>query len=240
MSERQPLLQQGPRSPRQGSVAEYEFNKEKLTQEWEQGMLAQYLNPCCVPFVCCWLPKYCLVDQPNVQDKIASMRVFLTDENIEFEDGPYYTGFRFDCCGRHGKTHQVIPFDRVQDVRLVEPAGNFCFCFPFRNALVGVQTAGASAFPGKGNWIPGGVFQLGKSGGAEMDLWGLMDPHGFRGQVLDKKRTRSSRGDGVSGAGAAPALLGAPRVEEMLAEQNGLLKSIDASLRLMAEQQKQK
>lgn len=227
-------------------VAEYEFDKDNLTLEWNQMMLATYLNPCCVPCIPCWVGKYYMVDQPNIQDKIASMRLYLTSDNIEFQDGPYYTSFRHNCFGRRGKTQQVIPFDRVQDVRLVEPAGNFCCCFPFRNTLVGVQTAG-SAFPSVGQWVPGAAFQAGKAGGAEIDVWGLKDPHGFRQRVFEMKKQVSYRvGDGVGAVDAAvpsdtgtppPALLGAPKVEQMIAEQVGLLKSIDASLKVLAAKQ---
>merc|ERR1711974_402121 len=93
-----------------------------------------------------------------------------------------------------GKVNKVIPYDRVQDVRLEEPAGNYCICFPFKIPFVSVQTAGGSVGHVQ-TWMPGKEFQQGQIGVSELELWGLDDAVGFRNMVFDMKK----RGKGLGG-----------------------------------------
>merc|ERR1719343_304087 len=142
--------------------------------------------PCYLPCLPCCLPYHFLCERPNVQDKIDSMQVYLTDEHIEYQEGPYFTCLRHDCFGKQGKVHQSVPYDRVQDVRIQEPAGNYCCFFPFRISLVSVQTASFTTT--HTTWLPGKNFRWGMFGKAELELWGLEDPKRFRQKTLEMKK----------------------------------------------------
>lgn len=221
-------------------LKKFDFNTELLRTEWNQQSLLPILWPCCVPFWPIALPTYFLCTQPNIDDKIKSMKIVLTDEQIEYEEGPYFTCWRHDAFGKQGKVNKVIPYDRVQDVRVEEPAGNYCCCFPFKITLVSVQTAGGSVGHVQ-TWMPGKEFQQGKIGISELELWGLEDAVSFRNMVLDMKKRGKGLGgvsDGMGNTTAPPSQMmmkGGNRAEALMEEQVGLLKSIDTSLKSMAK-----
>jgi hypothetical protein len=224
------------------NLKEFAFDTKLLEQEWKQQTLLPLLWPCCIP---CWpinLPIHFMCIRRNIEDKIKSMRVTLTDEQIEYEEGPYFTSLRHDAFGKQGRVTKVIPYDRVQDVRLEEPAGNYCCVFPFRITLVSVQTAGGSTGHIQ-TWGPGREFQASKIGMSELELWGLDDAVGFRNMVLDMKKHGKGLGGVGDGMGSITSLVprqmsmsgGSDRTEVLLEEQLSLLRSIDASLKSMAK-----
>mmetsp|Transcript_56147 Transcript_56147/g.142990 ORF Transcript_56147/g.142990 Transcript_56147/m.142990 type:complete len:259 (-) Transcript_56147:45-821(-) len=222
------------------NLKEFAFDAKLLEQEWKQQTLLPLLWPCCMPVWPCTILMHFLCIRQNIDDKIKSMRVNLTDEQIEYEEGPYFTCLRHDACGKQGRVNKVIPYDRVQDVRLEEPAGNYCCVFPFKITLVSVQTAGGSVGHIE-TWMPGREFQGGKVGRSELELWGLEDATAFRNMILDMKK----KGKGLGGAGDGMGSTSAPsqqrmasgggRMEALLEEQLSLLRSIDASLKSMAK-----
>lgn len=116
------------------------------------------------------------------------MKLYITSENIKYQEGPYFTCCRCDACGKQGQISRAVPFDRVQDVMVELPAGNYCFCFAELLTITKVQTAG--------------------SDGAEISLEGLVNADHFKGVVLEMKRKGKT-------LGAHPEIIGAPGQMEM-------------------------
>ena len=95
--------------------------------------------------------------------------------------------------GRHSKT---VPFDKITDCDLVEPAGSVALCIPRVLLTVNVDTA-SSGGEGKRN---------------ELRIVGLKDAHKFKQLVWAMKR--ASRG-GADFGGSADVYYTAPQALEM-------------------------
>eukprot|EP00465_Bigelowiella_longifila_P010380 CAMPEP_0185266384 /NCGR_PEP_ID=MMETSP1359-20130426/30895_1 /TAXON_ID=552665 /ORGANISM="Bigelowiella longifila, Strain CCMP242" /LENGTH=159 /DNA_ID=CAMNT_0027856171 /DNA_START=101 /DNA_END=580 /DNA_ORIENTATION=+ len=152
-------------------------------------------------------------------------------------DGVHYfvdkhkSGCRCQCEDK-GAVTKFVPFDRIQDVTLQEPAGAVpeCCCVQQRLHHVGIQTAGASGAP-------------------EIDVWGIKDAIGFRNAVLQAKAEGPGRmtAGGVR-AGAAKsktssilsAAGGGGNVEALLVENNTLLRKQLKLLEVIAKASQEK
>jgi len=182
---------------------------EELTKKLVLGKLCLWAWPCLI----CTIPAFFLYEQKNMDVRVKSIKLYITSENIKYEEGPYFTGCRCDACGKQGKISRAVPFDRVQDVLLEEPAGNYCCCFPEKLDRTQVQTAG--------------------SDGAEMTIQGLKDGKHFKEVVLDMKR--KGKMVGVGPGAVAPSVLGAPGQVTM--DSGAWTKeAVDEHLSLLREQ----
>jgi len=144
-------------------------------------------------------------------------------------EGPYFTFCRHNCCGKQGKVQKLVPYDRVQDVQVSEPAGNYCCLFPYKLTLVKVQTAGGSVGHNT-TWLPGSIFVGDMVGNSELELWGLSDPNGFRAKVMEAKRIGKAMNMGPAQMSMGATTFGDPKTMELFEEQVSLLKSIDSSM----------
>eukprot|EP00466_Bigelowiella_natans_P015589 jgi/Bigna1/85425/estExt_fgenesh1_pg.C_40060 len=127
---------------------------------------------------------------------------------------------------------KFVPYDRIQDMALREPAGavNGCCCVKQRLHYVGIQTAGSAGAP-------------------EINVWGVKDAIGFRNAVLlkIKKRPGGMTAGGV-GMGAAQskmsstplAAAGGGNMEALLAENNALLRKQLKLLEVIAKTSQEK
>lgn len=114
-------------------------------------------------------------------------------------------------CSDKGKNSKTVPFDKLTDCDVQEPAGMACCCFvPNVLSTVTVDTA-SSGGPSKE-----GIPQH------ELELRGLKDPHGFKKCVWDCKR------NSVNLAGASDA---ASMNRESGTETTALLQEIRDELR---------
>merc|ERR1712232_1477947 len=72
-----------------------------------------------------------------------------------------------------GKCSKTVPFDKITDCDIEEPAGNSCFCVPNILFTVNIDTASS-----------------GTEGRKELKLAGLKDPHSFKKLVWAMKRAQ--------------------------------------------------
>jgi len=114
--------------------------------------------------------------------------VKLDDKGVTFRVESHKTCCRFDCQDV-GAYSRHVPYDRIQDVQVREPAGAVCCCVPRVLYTVGLQTAGSGGAP-------------------EIILVGLKNPALFRNIVINAKEE-----GGLRARKQAAALVG-PAVEE--------------------------
>jgi len=103
----------------------------------------------------------------------------------------------------------IVPFDKITDCDIEEPAGNSCFCVPNILFTVNVDTASS-----------------GTEGRKELKLTGLKDPHSFKKLVWAMKRSQQ-------GSAPAPANMEASRGASSSSEEvASLLREIRDELRV--------
>lgn len=126
----------------------------------------------------------------DVDDKIRAQHLAITQDGIKYVVDRHKTGCRFDCQDQ-GKVSKTVPFDKITDCDIEEPAGSSgpCCCLVENTlTLVNVDTAsGNRGGPGEGG------------GGHELSLKGLKDPHSFKKAVWAMKR-----GEGIPGGASMP------------------------------------
>jgi len=114
----------------------------------------------------------------NVRWSTRSKHLAITQDGIRFvqERRPSCWGLP---CSDKGKSSKTVPFDKITDCDIEEPAGNSCLCVPNILCTVNVDTASS-----------------GTEGRKELKLAGLKDPHSFKKLVWAMKRSQQ---------GSAPA-----------------------------------
>lgn len=130
--------------------------------------------------------------QKNVTWNVRAQHVAITRDGIRFVKDQRKT-----CCGCSctdaGKSSKTVPFDKITDCDIEEPAGATCICIKNVLATVNVDTA-SSGGPQK-----------------ELRIQGLKDPHGFKKLVWAMKRLNAHQYAASSGAAVAlGASAGAP------------------------------
>lgn len=80
----------------------------------------------------------------NLTDFAEAVRVRLTASELIYERGRIKTCWRLPMCDQ-GRVEKVIPFEKITDVVLQEPAGG---CPPKTLYTLKIQTAGNSGIPG--------------------------------------------------------------------------------------------
>ena len=70
----------------------------------------------------------------------------------------------------------IVPFDKITDCDVTEPAGNSCFCVVNVLSVVNIDTASSGA-----------------DGSKELRLAGLKNPHGFKTLVWAMKRSQQQQ-----------------------------------------------
>jgi len=108
----------------------------------------------------------------NVRWSTRSKHVAITQDGIRFvqERRPCCWGLP---CSDKGKSSKTVPFDKITDCDIEEPAGNSCLCVPNILCTVNVDTASS-----------------GTEGRKELKLTGLKDPHSFKKLVWAMKRSQ--------------------------------------------------
>lgn len=202
------------------------IDKNTLLEEWRRQALlahAHPLNLMCLPMYPC--------EWKNLDDKVNSLRLSFTDDGVEFQEGPYFVRCRWAPCGMQGHLRQFVAFREIDNVRLQEPAGNYCGCFPHKLSLVSVHAASArTSHP----WTPGMLcFHDGEANRADLELWGLRSPDHFVKELLVRRKQAQAR--------LARRTLAEPPqqavmmdAEQHLDEQVHLLQNLDAHFRSLA------
>mmetsp|Transcript_16427 Transcript_16427/g.41222 ORF Transcript_16427/g.41222 Transcript_16427/m.41222 type:complete len:222 (+) Transcript_16427:65-730(+) len=148
----------------------YEFNYERVTKFDNDVMWATAaVTPCCFP--CSAVAAVCF-GRANNRDSSNAHHLALTRDGIRFVFDKHPTACRLAMCDI-GRTSKTVPFDKLTDCDVQEPAGTaVCCCVD--NVLTAVTVDTAS--------------------GREMVLRGLKDPFAFKKDVWGMKR-----GDGLLG-----------------------------------------
>jgi len=120
-----------------------------------------------VGLVPCYLRK-------NIQWNARSQHVAITRDGIRFVRDRRSCCWGLSCTDQ-GKSSKTVPFDKITDCDVEEPAGNSCLCVPNILSTVNIDTASS-----------------GTDGRKELRLAGLKNPHGFKKLVWAMKRTQQS------------------------------------------------
>jgi len=201
----------------EGIIHVFDFDYEAVVAN--QVKLQQNCTMCCPCMLPCWFSCF----KQNLIDSINAQHVAITRDGIRFVHDQRRQGCRLDC-QTAGKTTKTIPFDKLTDCDIEEPAGaSGPLCCMVNNILTKVNIDTASS-----------GMRVGENGQKlnlhELTLQGLVDPHGFKSMVWRMKR--SSGGGG--GSSSAPQAMNMSRdTKEIVAAlngQNALLKEQNSLL----------
>lgn len=147
------------------------------------------------------------------------------------QDGIRFVHDRRPCCWGlpftdKGKTSKTVPFDKITDCDIEEPAGNSCLCVPNILTIINVDTASS-----------GGVGEGGQQR-HELKLAGLKDPHSFKKLVWAMKRSQqqgiraptmnafmTDRGAVAAGGNNEDVALLLREIRDELRQNNSLLRN---------------
>jgi len=192
-----------------GLVQTFDFDYDKIIafekeQQWCWMMICP---PACIVSSLCCVP--CFLDQ-NIEWSTRAQHLALTQDGIRYVVDKHKTGCGFDM-NDSGKTSKTVPYDKITDCDVQEPAGTaVCCCVENVLTTVTVDTASGSRS---------------ESNPHELSLVGLKDATGFKQKVWEMKRAQAPTGAGAPG----PTVLGAsaPLQENMSSsESTGLLREI--------------
>lgn len=169
-----------------------------------------------LPFsILCAAPCFYAFERDNIEDKTRAQHLALTRDGIKYVVDKHDTACRMEC-QKQGKVSKTVPFDKMTDCDVEEPAGSSgCCLYLVKDTLhvVNVDTASGSL-----------------GGGHELTIRGLRSPHEFKADVWKMKRGEPI--DGVS-ASAIPV---APSVTTMVRD-GGRGGGLDTSLEAKIDEQ---
>jgi len=205
-----------------GLVATFDFDYEKIigfekSLKWAQ---LTFFPPAWISCVCC---APCYLNQ-NVEWKARAQHVTLTVDGIRFvtEKRKSWCGLP---CSDVGKESKTVPYDKITDCDVQEPAGTACCCCVERVlSTINIDTASS-----------GGSSEAGPR--HELQLTGLKYPNEFKQAVWGMKRGQAPAHATLPLSGMRPVQLeSAPQQADMnakvlveirdeLREMNRLLRS---------------
>ena len=116
----------------------FDFDYSAMESFNNQVCYASLIFPCTWPSVLCLFP--CCIANNNTWDA-RSQHVALTVDGIKFVRDKRKTCWGLDCSDA-GKSSKTVPFDKLTDCDVEEPAGNACICcVPNILTTVNVDTA---------------------------------------------------------------------------------------------------
>mmetsp|Transcript_32919 Transcript_32919/g.61685 ORF Transcript_32919/g.61685 Transcript_32919/m.61685 type:complete len:233 (-) Transcript_32919:42-740(-) len=162
-----------------GLVAVFDYDYEAIITFYQKLRWAQFI---CVPPA--WISTLfcypCFLNQ-NVEWDTRSRHLALTVDGIKFVHTKRKTlcGLSFTDRGQESKT---VPYDKITDCDVQEPAGTACCCF-IENVLYKVSVDTASSGTRKDGQVQ-----------HELELEGLVEPHQFKQAVWSMKRGEMPKG----------------------------------------------
>ena len=163
---------------------------------WSGLVGGLFLPPTIIPALC-GMAAFSAFAGPNIDDKAKATHLAITRDGIRYVVDRHPTACRLDC-QEAGKMSKTIPYDKMTDCDIEEPAGSegcCCWLVPRTLTVVHVDTA-SSGFVANPNGAP--VEQH------ELTLRGLVDPELFKTDVWAMKRGEPV--DGVDGTVAPMAV----------------------------------
>jgi len=197
-----------------GLVATFDFEYDRIAAYEKELKWAQFtfIPLAWVGVICC---HPCFLNQ-NVEWATRAQHVALTQDGIRYvsERHPSLCGLSFTDKGKQSKT---VPYDKITDCDVQEPAGAACCCCVQRVlSTVNVDTASS------GKVGEGGVVRH------ELQLVGLQHANEFKQAVWGMKRSEGRQGV-LSGLASAPAQVQMDN-RDLLIEIRDELKVIGAAL----------
>ena len=203
-------------------VAVFDYDYDVKEDFLGQALCIPMAFPCFWPFaLCSCYPCYL---KSRISWDARAQHVAITTDGIRFVQDKRKTAFGCACTDA-GKISKTVPFDKITDCDISEPAGATCCCITNVLTTVHVDTASSGT-------TQEGIVRH------ELVLTGLKNAHAFKKTVWDMKRSEgrsfSATGGGVQaqsmedrggnggGSGEHTALLTDIRNE--LREQTALLR----------------
>lgn len=170
--------------------------------------------PCCAP---CFAKS-------NIMWTTRAMHVAVHQDGIKFVNDHHKTWCGLTCTDK-GKNSKTVPFDKLTDCDVQEPAGAAVCCFvPNVLSTVIVDTASSGgADPNSG------IVRH------ELNLRGLVDPHGFKKCVWDCKRSAVNLRGGSEGIPIPMAGAGGMEMDRGVTEHTALLSEIRDELKVQTK-----
>jgi|Transcript_24723 hypothetical protein len=196
----------------EGLVAVFDFEYEKIASFQEKVAMASMLFPpvlifgslACYP--CCF--------RQQIQWNTYSQHVAVTQDGIKYVQDKRKTACGFDCTDA-GKTSKTVPFDKITDCDVTEPAGATCLCVDNVLPVVNVDTASSGGTSGEGGPLH------------ELSLVGLKQPLELKKLVWAMKRAHT-QGQPVHPNAPAAAIMNRAGSNE---DTNSILRDIRSELK---------
>jgi hypothetical protein len=165
----------------EGIIAVFDFDYEKTINFFWDVQKAQY---CIAPHLLILTSLCCgpCIAYMNIEWSVRAQHVAVHRDGIKYITDKRKAGCGFSCQDV-GKNSKTVPFDKLTDCDVQEPAGTAVCCM-VPNVLTSVTVDTAS--------------------GREMSLVGLKDAHAFKTCVWDCKRgaVNLTGSDGIRGVGS--------------------------------------
>merc|ERR1719188_1873991 len=173
----------------EGLIEVFDFDYDTIV-EYKWGVENNWAIACCL-FPLFWpcVPCHILCAKDNLNDKVRAQHLCVTQDGIRYVVDKHKNECRFDCQDK-GKVTKTVPFDKLTDCDIEEPAGaeGPCCCMSNKKLyIVNVDTA-------SGNRNEEG-------GGHELVLEGLVDPKAFKETVWRCKRGGTVHGGSATAPG---------------------------------------
>lgn len=201
----------------EGLIAVFDFDYEKIASFTKKTTCVSMLFP---PVLIFGTLFYCLpcLYRLQIDWDVYSQHVAITRDGIKFVKDRHKTGCGLNCTDA-GKSSKTVPFDKLTDCDVTEPAGATCCCIDNVLSVVTVDTASSG----------GG----GEGPSHELSLAGLKEPQKFKKLVWAMKRASAQGHNNQS----APARLSfAPPAHSAMdrgfsnEETNAILRDIRSEL----------
>jgi len=173
----------------EGLIEVFDFDYDAIV-DYKWGVENNWAKACmCLPL--CWpfYPMHCLCAYDNLNDKTRAQHLCITQDGIRYVVDKHKTECRADCQDK-GKVTKTVPFDKLTDCDIEEPAGAegpMCCMSNKKLYIVNVDTASGNRGEGDGS-------------SHELSLEGLVDPKAFKDTVWRCKRAGTVHGGAAAGA----------------------------------------
>ena len=164
--------------PTDGIIAIFDFDYERIIEFRKSVAIASMLFPPVLIFGTLFACYPCFYEQ-QIEWDVYSQHVAITRDGIKFVKDKRKTGCGLNCTDS-GKISKTVPFDKITDCDVTEPAGATCCCIDNVLSVVNVDTASSG----------------GGEGGPshELSLAGLKEPLKFKQLVWAMKRENAKGG----------------------------------------------
>lgn len=203
----------------EGLIAVFDFDYPKIASFNKSVACVSMLFPPILIFgsLCCYP---CFFAQ-QIKWDVYSQHVAITRDGIKYVKDKRHRMCGF-ACQDAGKESKTIPFDKITDCDIIEPAGATCCCIDNVLSSVSVDTASSGQInPESGRKMH------------ELSLVGLKDPMGFKKLVWSMKRMTTGGQIGYSTPDSAPISLAMMGRGFSNDDTNAILKDIRSELKEM-------